>query len=71
MCHEYGWTLDQCFDITKEQIEMLVESISKRKKQGLEFNAQLHNCKLKNASSSTHSIDSSEDFDKLKQKGII
>ena len=69
LCHEYGWTVEQCFDRTHEQIEVLTEAINKRKMNELESQVQLHGGKM-TKSTQRESMSVDDDWQKLKSLGI-
>ncbi len=69
LCHEYGWTVEQCFDCTQEQIEVLAEAINKRKMKELESQVQLHGGKM-TKSTQRESMSVDNDWEKLKGLGI-
>lgn len=68
LCHEYGWTIDQVFDCTKDQINDLSKSIQKRMESSRQFEATIHGAELKKTRENT--VDAGKDFDKLKGIGI-
>jgi Spy/CpxP family protein refolding chaperone len=68
MCHEYGWTIDQVFDCTREQLDALSKSMTKRKQAEMEFIATINGAQIKKTSHNT--VDAAKDFDKLKKMGI-
>ena len=68
-CSEYGWTVEQIFDHTKDQIVLLSKAISKRKEEDIKFNATIHGAELKK-SSSNKNLDLEKDIDKLGSLGI-
>lgn len=68
LCSEYGWTVEQIFDHTKDQIMLLVESMMKRKKVDIKFQADIHGAEMK--SDNSKSVDIDKDFNKLSGMGI-
>ena len=68
LCSEYGWSVEQVFDCTKEQIDALCKSIGKRREVNQKFQAGIHGAELKQTRENTIDID--KDFDKLKSMNI-
>ncbi len=68
LCHEYGWTVEQCFDRTHEQIEVLAEAINKRKMKEMESQVKMHGGKMQTTTQGK-SMNVDDDWDKLKTLG--
>ncbi len=66
LCHEYGWTVEQCFNNTQGQIELLVKAIQKRQMSELEMQAKLHGAEMKKESSKSMNVDKESDWNRLK-----
>lgn len=73
LCHEYGWTLDQCFECTQEQVQLLTEAMSERKMKELEQDAGMHGAKIEKSRQNkgldlTENLD--RDWNRLKARGF-
>ncbi len=69
ICSQYGWTVAEIFQHTKDQIMSLVESINKRRNEEIKFTAAIHGAELKD-SKGDKSLDLENDIDKLGSVGI-
>jgi hypothetical protein len=69
ICSQYGWTVAEIFQHTKDQIMVLVESINKRRNEDIKFTAAIHGAQLKNTRGDK-SLDLENDIDKLGSIGI-
>jgi len=69
-CNEYGWTVEQVFDSTKEQIGLLVGSIMKRKQADIKFQADLHGAEMKSGSKNDVVLDEKNFDSSFKKMGI-
>lgn len=67
VCSEYNWTVEQVFSHTKDQIELLMKAMNKRKMAEIKVQADLHGAKMKNSSSDSVNV---ENTSKLKSMGI-
>ncbi len=67
LCHEYGWTVQQCFDCTQQQIEALVKAIGKRKMDKMETDAGLHGVQMKKESKKSMNVEKESDWNRLKR----
>jgi len=70
MCHEYGWTLDEVFNCTKDEIEALMNAAIKRKNLDFEFTAKIHGAEIKGGGTSSNTPKTKDDFQKLKSLGL-
>ncbi len=73
LCHEYGWTVDQCFECTQEQIQLLVEALNERKIKQLEQDASMHGAKLEKSRQNKNldlSANLEKDWNRLKARGF-
>ena len=69
-CNEYGWTVEQVFDSTKEQIGLLGGSIMKRKQADIKFQADLHGAEMKSGSKNDVVLDEKNFDSSFKKMGI-
>ena len=69
-CNEYGWTVEQVFDSTKEQIGLVVGSIMKRKQADIKFQADLHGAEMKSGNTSNVVLDEKNFDSSLKKMGV-
>jgi hypothetical protein len=42
LCSEYGWTIEQVFDCTRDQVHALQDSIASRREVEAQFMATIH-----------------------------
>jgi hypothetical protein len=70
ICSQYGWTVAQIFEHTRDQIEELVDEIGKRKNEEIKFQATIHGAKLKDSGQGDKALDLENDIDKLGSIGI-
>jgi hypothetical protein len=70
VCSQYGWTIQQVFEHTRQQVMELVDEIVRRKNEDIKFQASIHGAKLKNNSGGNKTLDLGEDIDKLSSIGI-
>jgi hypothetical protein len=69
VCSQYGWTVHQIFEHTKEQVMGLVDEITKRKNNEIKFQAAIHGAEMKD-SGNKKTLDLGDDIDKLSSIGI-
>ncbi len=73
LCHEYGWTPDQCFECTQDQIQLLVEAMNGRRMKELEQNASMHGAKIEKSRQNKNldlSANKEQDWSRLKARGF-
>jgi len=64
LCSEYGWTIDQVFDHTKDQVAELMKVMMKRISRDLKFQAELHGATMKGGPSD-NTVDVGDDLSKI------
>jgi hypothetical protein len=69
VCSQYGWTISEIFEHTREQVMDLVDEITKRKNDEIKFQAAIHGAEMKN-SGNKKTLDLGDDIDKLSSVGI-
>ena len=70
ICSQYGWTVAQIFDHTRDQVMELVEAINKRKTEDIKFMAAIHGAEMKDSGGGKNTLDLENDIDKLGSIGI-
>ena len=70
VCSQYGWTVHQIFEHTKEQVMELVDEITKRKNEETKFQAAIHGAEMKGGQGNKKTLDLGDDIDKLSNIGI-
>jgi hypothetical protein len=69
VCSQYGWTISEIFEHTREQIMDLVDEITKRKNSEIKFQASIHGAEIKDPGNKK-TLDLGDDIDKLSSIGI-
>jgi hypothetical protein len=69
ICSQYGWTVAQVFEHTRDQVMELAEAINKRKNEDIKFTAAIHGAEMKD-SRGKNTLDLENDIDKLGSIGI-
>jgi hypothetical protein len=69
VCSQYGWTVPEIFEHTREQVMDLVSEITKRKNEDIKFQAAIHGAEMKD-SGNKKTLDLGDDIDKLSSIGI-
>lgn len=67
ICSEYSWTVEQVLKQTKDQIDLLLKSMNKRKMLEVKLQADFHGAKMKNDYTNSTNI---ENTDELRKSGI-
>jgi hypothetical protein len=70
LCSQYGWTVQQVFEHTKDQVMELVNEITKRRNEDIKFQAAIHGAEIKDNSGNRKTLDLGDDIDKLSTIGI-
>ena len=70
VCSQYGWTIPQIFEHTREQVMELVNEITKRKNEDIKFQAAIHGAEMKGSTGNNKTLDLGDDIDKLGSIGI-
>ncbi len=69
ICSQYGWTVAQIFEHTRDQVMELAEAINKRKTEDIKFMAAIHGAEMKGFRGK-NTLDLEKDIDKLGNIGI-
>lgn len=69
VCSQYGWTIHQIFEHTREQVMELVDEITTRKNSEIKFQAAIHGAEMK-SQGNKKTLDLGDDIDKLGSIGI-
>ncbi len=70
VCSQYGWTVPDIFQHTRDQIMVLIEEINKRRNDDIKFQASIHGAELKGNSGGGKQLDLENDIDNLGSIGI-
>ena len=69
-CSEYGWTVDQVFDHSIAELELLITVAKKRKQAEAEYDASLHQMQIKKSKDpSNHQMSDESAFERAKGRG--
>ncbi len=70
ICSQYGWTVAQIFEHTRDQVMELSNVIVKRKNEDIKFQAAIHGAEMKGSGGKDSALDLESDIDKLGSIGI-